>query len=88
MYVIVHINNLIENLTTTLQSRSIGAYKANRYIESVIKGICLSYMFVEILLMKYTLYNCIQLKWNEEASYLLSYSHQVISLPRLNKRQL
>ena len=30
----------------------------------------------------------VQLEWNEEASHLLSYSNQVIYLPRLNKRQL
>ena len=45
--------NFIENVTTALQIRSIDAYKANQYIESVIKGIDLSYTFVEIILMKY-----------------------------------
>ena len=30
----------------------------------------------------------VQLEWNEEASHVLSYSNQVISLPKLNKRQL
>ena len=30
----------------------------------------------------------VQLEWNEEASHLLSYSNQVIYLPRINKRQL
>ena len=47
------VNNVIENVTTTLQSRSIDAYKSNQDIQSVIKGVDLSYTFVEIILMKY-----------------------------------
>ena len=67
--------NFIENLTNALQSRSIDAYKANHDIQSVIKGIQVCRDNIDE----------VQLEWNEEASHLLSYSNEGISLPRLNK---
>ena len=69
---------MIENLTTALLSKSIDAYKANQDIKSIIKVIQVCRDNIDE----------VQLEWNEEASHLLSYSNQVIYLPRLNKRQL
>ena len=55
--------NFIEHLTTTLQSRSIDAYKTNQDIQSVIKGI---HVFRDNI-------DEVQLECNEEATHLLSY---------------
>ena len=57
---------------------SINAYKVNHNIQSVIKGIQVCRDNIDE----------VQLEWNEEASHLLSYSNEGISLPRLNKRHL
>ena len=51
--------NFKENLTTTLQSRSIDAYKANKDIQSVIKGIQVCRDNIDE----------VQLEWDEEASH-------------------
>ena len=67
--------NFIENLTNALQGRLIDTYKATQDIQSVIKGIQVCRDIIDE----------VQLEWNEEASHLLSYSNEGISLPRLNK---
>ena len=68
--------NFIENLTNSLQSRAINAFKANHDIQSVIKGIQICRDKIDE----------VQLEWNEYSSHLLSYSNEGIYLPRLNKR--
>ena len=70
--------NFIDNLTTALQSRPIDGYKANKDIQSVLKGIQVCRNNIDEA----------QLEWNEESSHLLSYSNKVISLSKLKKRQL
>ena len=76
--------NFIDNLTNALQGRSIDTYKANHDIQSIIKGIQVCRDNIDKVGYEWNL----QLEWNEEASHLLSYSNEGISLPRLNKRHL